>query len=106
MGYTSTSVLENSGDLIFFWLTLILIYCAVFAIEFVLHAVPYVRTICERYRYNFFNAAMNFTFVKMAFDSGVGLLYIQMSNSDQMLSTGITIGFAGLTICYPAYLAY
>jgi hypothetical protein len=75
MGYTTTSFLVNSGDLIFLWLTLFLIYCAIYALEFVLHSVPYIRTICERYRYNFFNAAMNFTFVKLAFDTSIGLIY-------------------------------
>ena len=75
MGYTSTSFLENSGDLIFFWMTLVLVFLAVFALEFVLQSIPYIRTICERYRYNFFNAGMNFTFVKMAFDSSLGLMY-------------------------------
>lgn len=106
MGYTSSSVLVNSGDLIFFWLVLFLIYCVIYAIEFVLHSVPYIRTICERYRYNFFNAGMNFTFIKVAFDSSVGLLYLQMSNSDQIKSSVITLVFCGATICYPAYIAY
>jgi hypothetical protein len=75
MGYQNSSLLSNSGDLVFFWLALFIVYCLVYAIEFVLHSIPYIRTICERYRYNFFNAGMNFTFVKMTFDTGVGLIY-------------------------------
>jgi hypothetical protein len=77
LGYESSSFLENSGDLVFLWLTLFITYCVIFAIEFVLHSVPYIRTVCERYRYNFFIAGMNFTFVKMAFDTSVGIIFVR-----------------------------
>jgi len=106
MGYVTTSVLTNSGDLIFLWITLILVYFCIFALEFVLFSVPYIRTVCQRYRYNFFNAGMNFTFVKVAFDSGVGMLYLQMENIDQLISASVAISVASLALCYPSYIAF
>ena len=82
MGYTYNSILFNSGDLIFLWIVLVLVYFIFYAIEFVLFAVPYIRTLCQRYRLNFFNAGMNFTFIKMAFDSGAGMIFMSMDNLD------------------------
>jgi len=46
MGYTSGSILVYSGDLVMFWLVIIIVYILVYAIEFVLHAVPYIRAVC------------------------------------------------------------
>ena len=46
MGYTSTSILDYSGDLVILWIVLFLVFFCVYALEFVLHAVPYIRTLC------------------------------------------------------------
>lgn len=45
MGYGTSSIMANSGDLIILFIVLIAIYVLVYAIEFVLFAVPYIRTI-------------------------------------------------------------
>jgi len=36
IGYTSSSILQQSGDLIILWAALFVLYCIFFAIEFVL----------------------------------------------------------------------
>jgi hypothetical protein len=36
IGYTSSSILQQSGDLIVLWAALFILYCIFFAIEFVL----------------------------------------------------------------------
>lgn len=49
---------------------------------------------------------MNFTFVKMSFDVCFSLLYVNASNDDQKISTGVTVGMAVFVMCYPAWLAH
>jgi hypothetical protein len=82
MGIQSTSILLNAGDLIVLWGILFISYCVIYAIEFVLNAYPYVKNVCHRYRNNFFNAGMNFTFVKMAFDVTFSLMFMEVNNTD------------------------
>ena len=81
-------------------------YCVAFATEFVLHSIPYVRTICQRYRFNFYNAGMNFTFVKMAFDTAYALYFINFENGDQILSSSMAGLVGGFTLFYLGYISY
>ena len=76
MGVTSVYMSVRGGDIVFLWILLGMSYCVAYAFEFVLNSIPYIRNICQRYRYNFFNAGMNFTFIKVAFDSSVNLTAI------------------------------
>ena len=46
MGYTSSSILVQSGDLLLLWAALFILYIIFYALEFVLHSVPYIRTLC------------------------------------------------------------
>ena len=78
----------------------------VFAVEFVLQPIPYIRTVCQRYRYNFFNAGMNFTFVKMCFDVGFALLFVQFESTSAKISTAVTVGMAVFVLTYPIWLAH
>lgn len=75
-------MLFNSGDIIMFWFGMIIIYCFAFAIGFVYFAIPYLRTIADRIKYNLFLAAMNFLFIKMAFDCTFALFYLRFDNGD------------------------
>ena len=78
MGYVTTSILQVGGDIIFLWAVLFGIYIIVFAIEFVLHSIPYIRNVCVRYRSSFFNAGMNFTFVKLSFDTCYSMMFVRL----------------------------
>ena len=89
-----------------FWIVIILVYILVYAVEFVLHAVPYIRAVCQRYRFNCFAAGMNFLFIKMAFDTGVSFLYLNMSNTDELVSAVITATFGSILLVYMGYLGY
>ncbi len=46
IGYTDSSILKQSGDILMLWMALFVLYAIFYAIEFVFDSVPYVRTIC------------------------------------------------------------
>ena len=79
MGVETSSMLINSGDVLFLWAVLFLFLFLVLALEFVMNTIPYVVNLCMRYRLNFISGAMNFTFLKLAFDIAVDFQHVSFS---------------------------
>lgn len=77
LGYTTTSILLNAGDLLILWAILFVVYCLFYAFEFVLYNYPYARSLAQHYRYNFINAGMNFTFLKLTFDISYSMMAVR-----------------------------